>query len=284
MRLSTSAGCCSLHLLCVGDNFLASNGLALVGTMLSGDQSRSVRHNGWLLLPVLAVVLLSLATAEFATAQIHGIPPSVTSIQNHLPPYFPNIPPSVTSLGPKGAVGPPAFPVFPPFVGTQWGRRGHGNGFWNGNRFSGFGGTFIAPVFIPIGDGSYGDDSGGGAPYVYSGPPPEQALHIVVDIPAARAVAAADDEDTSPPAVASKSKGDFDPESMGNAKPVEPTVLIFRDGHQQEVSNYAIMGQTVYVFDNRIQKIALGDLDVSATVKANDDRGIEFLLPEAKKT
>ena len=60
-------------------------------------------------------------------------------------------------------------------------------------------------------------------------------------------------------------------------------MLIFRDGHRQEVSNYAIMGQTVYVFDAHAQKIALSDLDVSATVKANDDRGVEFHIPTAKK-
>ena len=39
------------------------------------------------------------------------------------------------------------------------------------------------------------------------------------------------------------------------------------------------MGQTVYVFDKRTQKIALADLDVAATIKANDDRGLEFKIP-----
>jgi len=66
---------------------------------------------------------------------------------------------------------------------------------------------------------------------------------------------------------------------LREAKSNEPSVLVFRDGHQQEVSNYAIMGQTVYVFDKRTQRIALADLDVAATIKANDDRGIEFNIP-----
>jgi hypothetical protein len=35
----------------------------------------------------------------------------------------------------------------------------------------------------------------------------------------------------------------------------------------------------VYVFDNRTQKIALTDLDVAATIKLNDDRGVDFHLP-----
>ncbi len=67
--------------------------------------------------------------------------------------------------------------------------------------------------------------------------------------------------------------------SPPDAKPVDATVLVFRDGHQQEVNNYAIMGQTIYVFDNRTQKIALTDLDVAATVKLNDDRGVDFHVP-----
>ena len=69
-----------------------------------------------------------------------------------------------------------------------------------------------------------------------------------------------------------------------DAKSIDPTVLVFRDGHQQEVTNYAIMGQTVYVFDSRTQKIALTDLDVGATIKVNDDRGVDFHLPAQTKS
>jgi hypothetical protein len=64
-----------------------------------------------------------------------------------------------------------------------------------------------------------------------------------------------------------------------DAKPGEPSVLVFRDGHRQEVTNYAIMGDNVYVFDKVHKKIALADLDVPATIKANDDRGLEFKVP-----
>jgi hypothetical protein len=39
------------------------------------------------------------------------------------------------------------------------------------------------------------------------------------------------------------------------------------------------MGQTVYVFDEHTKKIALADLDLSATIKANDERGLEFKVP-----
>jgi hypothetical protein len=113
---------------------------------------------------------------------------------------------------------------------------------------------------------------------MYSGPPTEQTLHIVVDLPAKRGVVQ-DVDDAPPPAIASKSNRDTDAAAARDAKPIDPTVLVFRDGHQQEVTNYAIMGQTVYVFDKRTQKIALTDLDVAATIKLNDDRGVDFHLP-----
>jgi hypothetical protein len=61
---------------------------------------------------------------------------------------------------------------------------------------------------------------------------------------------------------------------------VPPTVLVFRDQHQQEVRNYAIVGQTLWNFaSQRTQKIPLSDLDLVATTKANDERGLTFRVP-----
>jgi len=58
------------------------------------------------------------------------------------------------------------------------------------------------------------------------------------------------------------------------------TVLVFRDQHKQEVQNYAIVGQTLWNFaPQHTEKIPLSDLDLSATAKANDDRGVTFRLP-----
>ena len=60
------------------------------------------------------------------------------------------------------------------------------------------------------------------------------------------------------------------------------TVLVFRDQHKQEVQNYAIVGHTLWSFaPQHTQKIALADLDIPATVKANDDRGVTFRVPAA---
>ena len=63
-------------------------------------------------------------------------------------------------------------------------------------------------------------------------------------------------------------------------EPATPTVLVFRDQHKQEVSNYAIVGQTLWAFvPQHHQKIPLAELDIPATVKANDDRGVTFRVP-----
>lgn len=63
---------------------------------------------------------------------------------------------------------------------------------------------------------------------------------------------------------------------------VPATVLVFQDRHKQEIQNYAIVGQTLWNFaPQRTQKIALSDLDLPATVKANDERGIDFRVPAA---
>ena len=59
-----------------------------------------------------------------------------------------------------------------------------------------------------------------------------------------------------------------------------PTILVFRDGRRSEVQNFAIVGQTLWVFsEQRAQKIPVSDLDVEATRKVNADRGVELRFP-----
>jgi hypothetical protein len=65
-----------------------------------------------------------------------------------------------------------------------------------------------------------------------------------------------------------------------DARPQIPVVLVYRDGHEQQVSNYAIVGQTLYDLGTFVaHKIPLSELNLQATVKANDDRGVEFSVP-----
>ena len=71
------------------------------------------------------------------------------------------------------------------------------------------------------------------------------------------------------------------PEAQPASQVDQPqTVLVFKDGHKLEVQNYAIVGDTLYNLEaTRGRKIALSDLDLKATVRENDDRGIDFRLP-----
>src|SRR6202049_4694147 len=62
------------------------------------------------------------------------------------------------------------------------------------------------------------------------------------------------------------------------------TVLIFRDQRKKEVQNYAIVGQTLWSFaPQHAEKIPLSELDLTATVKANEDRGINFEIPSSRE-
>jgi hypothetical protein len=58
------------------------------------------------------------------------------------------------------------------------------------------------------------------------------------------------------------------------------TVLVFRDKHTQEVQNYAVVGGTLWIFsERRATKLPLSWLDIVATTKANDERGVDFRVP-----
>jgi hypothetical protein len=62
------------------------------------------------------------------------------------------------------------------------------------------------------------------------------------------------------------------------------TLLVFKDGHKVEVQNYAIVGDMLYdMTPGHQRKVTLADLDIGATVKQNDDRGIDFRLPPPPK-
>jgi hypothetical protein len=59
-----------------------------------------------------------------------------------------------------------------------------------------------------------------------------------------------------------------------------PTLLIFRDKHTQEVQNYAVVGGTLWIFgEQRATNLPLSSLDIDATTKANDERGVDFQVP-----
>ena len=64
-----------------------------------------------------------------------------------------------------------------------------------------------------------------------------------------------------------------------------PAILVFHDGRQEEVSEYTIMNGTIYsksdywTTGSWTRKIPVADLDIPATLKANQERGLKFMLP-----
>jgi hypothetical protein len=74
--------------------------------------------------------------------------------------------------------------------------------------------------------------------------------------------------------------GDVGEANSNPAEAFDPTILIFKDGHQIEIANYAIVNQTLYDLTlGHPRKIALSDLNLPATEKENDDHGVAFKLP-----
>ncbi len=68
------------------------------------------------------------------------------------------------------------------------------------------------------------------------------------------------------------------PQTSAAEETVTPVVLVYHDGRRVEVENYAVLGQTLWVFRRQAtRRIPLADLDLDATRKANEDRGTDFL-------
>ena len=154
-----------------------------------------------------------------------------------------------------------------------------------------------------------------GAPYFYPDyddyisepvePPPPQVV-VVQSAPAATQVPAAAPEPlllewqgdhwvrvTSygqpAPAVSSQeSNRRSAPARSSAAQPppeLPPAVLVFRDGRKEEVSSYTIVSGTMYTKADYwtsgfwTKKIQIADLDLPATFKLNQERGVNFALP-----
>lgn len=67
--------------------------------------------------------------------------------------------------------------------------------------------------------------------------------------------------------------------SMSATEPTVAATLVFRDGRTLSISNYAIVGQTVWILSNNsARKIPIADLDVAATQRVNEANGVDFRL------
>jgi hypothetical protein len=233
-----------------------------------------------------AVVALALVVP--AMGQIRGVPASVTSMVPGRS-YNPGPPASVTSLGPLGYSSPCSGPLIPSAMGctsTQFtsgfylpdGRR-HGpiNLGSHRRRRSNTGAYY--PVYVPYAYPVAVEPDPGEEDMAEPDPP---APTIFEHRPTTARVPASDPR-YGAHYLAQPAAPAADPAPAGD-RPSIPIVLIYRDGHEQEISNYAIVGQTLYDLGTFVaHKIPLADLNLKATVKVNDDRGVEFALPASVK-
>ncbi len=229
--------------------------------------------------PVFATLfLMPLLFVASSRAQVNGTPSSVTS------PGFGGHPingtaPSVTSLGPQGYS--PNFRFGTP--GSVPFTRDHGDGQHrhhpkdNNGQF--FGPTYYAvpvpyAVAAPPEDEAAPEDNAEyqGGPTVFDRRGAGERTYVPPVKNAAPAHAAERDDSAPPP------QPDPEPE------PLQPTLLVFKDGHHVEIENYAIVGSTLIDLSHgRAHKIPLSELDLDATQKQNDDRGVLFQLPPTRK-
>lgn len=205
----------------------------------------------------------------------HGVPPSVTSFGFGGSPGFHGVPPSVTSPN-FGRIPFHPHPVFP-HPGFGFGsHRCRNCGFVN----PAFGGAYYVPYAYVIDPGSYDSmDTDYAAPPNSDQSGAEQIRH---ELDALRSTV--EDYRDELRSDRQKDQPEAKPEAEQPAASQPKTVLVFRDGHRMEIMNYAIVGGTLYdLSEGRTKKVELAELDLPATVKQNDDRGVTFQLPAGVK-
>ena len=241
----------------------------------------------------IGIVALSVMLTGAAVAQIHGTPAGATSLGGgHTFANPVGVPAGATSLGPRGFGS--TVPRFPGRFGTVL-RDGHhvhrviipfavplySYGYYPYLYPSLYGGTAeMTTADYPVNDATVSSLT---PPQVVVAPVQQPPQIIVIDD---RGVHDATDDEREQ-AIAT-TKGARKPkleEPKIEAKPetedVGPmTVLVFRDGTRREVKNYAIMGKELIVLGaGSLRRIQIAELDVPATQKENDVRGLDFKLP-----
>jgi len=264
----------------------------------------------------LLTVALLLLWAVFAQAQMGsppGVPASALSITPRNP--TPGVPPSVTSYSsfhpPNGA------PMSPTLGFNIWNQPPRYGPIFNQNQFGasggfgvGFGGGrfrhhhhrpvvavpygYAYPVYVPVEpDQEYAEPAPNPADE-----PSGNAFEREMMLRAAESSDRSLDRREAAPAGEPDSRyGEHyldareprrepaprAPEAPQPPAPPETSViLVLHDGARVELSNYAIFGPTIYDLAHPGKKIQVADLDLSATQKANDDRGFDFKLPATR--
>lgn len=245
-----------------------------------------------------AITLLAIALAAPVYAQIRGIPPSVSSIGSSSTPMTPGIGASVTSLGPAGLVDRVGgvttvsvpmghHPVRPvrnvvPF-------------FWPAIYQPEPQPVVVVqpqPPIVVVVERDKDDESDDrreplvlewkGDKYVRVGGEKSDGEGTADD--------AGREQDRKPAKKTSRKPAPRPTEPVADSQqrdrvtePEAPaTILVFLDGRRKDVKNYAIVAEFFYDLSDRLpRKILLADLNLDATIAANEERGVEFRLPTA---
>ena len=244
------------------------------------------------------LLVILVAASLLVAAQVNGVPPSVTSM-GFGGKFINGVAPSVTSMGRNGYGNSLPFlgnccanylwPANPNAISTTHHRHRR-------DRDSATVGV-IEPVYIPYAvpyapddeedsaDNSY-DDETDPSPvvsrprksYGYRDPGTDGMTSEARPQPSASSQLGSSQVGSSQ--IASSRGGSSQVVSSQTVSAQPATLLVFKDGHHADVINYAIVGDTLFDFGGgRTKKIPLTDLDLSATHKANDDRGIDFEVP-----
>jgi hypothetical protein len=219
-----------------------------------------------------ALALLTLATCVVVSAQVHGGGGHASMGASRGAPS--GLRGSAGSPGPRGFAG-----------GFHSGRAGsgigfgHRPGFTNGSRDHDFHHRHFFPGIVGPYYGWGYPYYGWGYPYdaydSYASNDYQQNQPVVNSTP---------DDDRYGDHSFNEQRGSAPPpaQTQAPAQEQDPTVLVFRDGHKQEVRNYAIVGQMLWDFGAKgTHKIPLSELDLDTTRKLNDDRGVDFVLPKS---
>jgi len=217
-------------------------------------------------------VAVSVALIATGHAQVNAPPTSVTS------PGFGGraingAPASVTSLGPNGYAPSSRVTFSGGSVSTSNGnghehhRRNH-DGYVGPEWYAVPYAIDLAPAQDATEAGDDDDPEYQGGPTIFDRRGAGEASYVppVKDVPHPHARAAREDADNA------------------EQTPQVQTSLVFKDGHDIEVGNYAIVGDTLFdLTPGHARRVAIADLDLDATRKKNDDRGVVFELPSIQQ-
>ena len=218
---------------------------------------------------IVGLLLLPAFLISSSSAQINGVPASVTSLGFGGHPGAHAPPASVTSLGPRGYAPSAGGRFFSNLPEREAGRHRH-----HGDRDRSFlpyyGGWYALPSYpYTAEDAGYEDEEPDyqGGPTIFD----RRGRSDRAYVPPPSDGGARAHPDT---------RTDSTAEIAGPEAAQPPTTLVFKDGHRLEVGNYAIVGATMFdLRPGHPRKIALADVDLEATQKENEDHGVSFQLP-----